>query len=211
MIHAMYAAPVNRTAPFTGIVLAGGRSTRMGRDKASIDLGGRTLLARAVEIIRRAGGTPVVVSPPRPDLDRLGVRLLDDEGMGPLQALRMGLGAAEGPAFALACDLPLLPPEVVSFLVEGLSSSQAVVPRALGKLQVLAAAYGEMTVAAFDAALAAGETSVHGAVAALSPRVVELEELAAWGDERMFLNVNTPDDLRRAAELLPAGDRGRAA
>ncbi|HET8945852.1 MAG TPA: molybdenum cofactor guanylyltransferase [Candidatus Polarisedimenticolia bacterium] len=202
---------MNRTAPFTGIVLAGGRSTRMGRDKASIDLGGRTLLTRAVEIIRRAGGTPVVVSPPRPDLDRLGVRLLDDEGTGPLQALRMGLGAASGPAFALACDLPLLPAEVVAFLVDGLSGAPAVVPRALGKLQVLAAAYGPSAVAAIDAALAAGETSVQGAVAALEPRIVEMDALAAWGDERMFLNVNTPEDLRRAAELLPAGDPGRAA
>jgi molybdopterin-guanine dinucleotide biosynthesis protein A len=76
---------------------------------------------------------------------------------------------------------------------------------------VLAAAYGEPAVAAFDAALAAGETSVQGALSALAPRIVELQELAAWGDERMFLNVNTPDDLRRAAALLPAGDPGRAA
>jgi molybdenum cofactor guanylyltransferase len=211
MIHAMYAARVNHLAAFTGIVLAGGRSTRMGRDKASIDLRGRTLLARAVDTIRRAGGTPIVVSPPRPDLDRLGVRLLDDDGEGPLQALRMGLAAAAGPAFALACDLPLLPAEVVKHLVEGLGDSPAVVPRVLGKLQVLAAAYGPAALAAFDAALASGETSVHGAVALLAPRVVELEALRDFGDERMFLNVNTPDDLRRAAELLPAGDPGRAA
>jgi molybdopterin-guanine dinucleotide biosynthesis protein A len=202
---------VNPTAPFTGIVLAGGRSTRMGRDKASIDLGGRTLLARAVETIRRAGGTPIVVSPPRPDLDRLGVRLLDDEGTGPLQALRMGLAAAAGPAFALACDLPLLPSEVVAFLVESLGGAPVVVPRALGKLQVLAAAYGAAALAGFDAALAAGETSVQGAVATLGPRLVEIDALQAWGDETMFLNVNTPEDLRRAAALLPAGDPGRAA
>jgi molybdopterin-guanine dinucleotide biosynthesis protein A len=123
----------------------------------------------------------------------------------------MGLAAAAGPAFALACDLPLLPAELVTHLVEELGSSPAVVPRALGKLQVLAAAYGAPALGAFDAALAAGETSVHGAVALLEPRVVELEALRSFGDERMFLNVNTPDDLRRAAELLPAGDPGRAA
>jgi molybdopterin-guanine dinucleotide biosynthesis protein A len=183
----------------------------MGRDKASIDLGGRTLLARAVETIRRAGGTPVLVSPPRPDLERLGVRLLDDEGAGPLAALRMGLAAADGPAFALACDLPLLPAEVVASLVERLGDTRAVVPRAMGKLQVLAAAYAPSALAAFDAALGAGETSVRAAMELLEPRVVEIEELRAWGDESMFLNVNTPEDLRRAAALLPAGDPGRAA
>jgi molybdopterin-guanine dinucleotide biosynthesis protein A len=207
----MYAAHVDPDAPFTGIVLAGGRSTRMGRDKASIDLGGRTLLARAVETIRRAGGTPLVIGPPRPDLDRLGARLIDDEGAGPLAALRMGLQAARGPAFAMACDLPLLPSAVVAFLVAGLQAAPAVVPRAAGKLQVLAAAYGEASVPAFDAALRAGETAVQAAVQALEARVVDPEELGAWGDERMFLNVNSPEDLRRVAALLPAGDPGRAA
>jgi molybdopterin-guanine dinucleotide biosynthesis protein A len=125
----------------------------------------------------------------------------------------MGLAAAAGPAFALACDLPLLPPELVTHLVDGLGDAPALVPRVQGKLQVLAAAYGAAALGAFDAALAAGETSVQGAVATLAARaiVVELETLGAFGDERMFLNVNTPDDLRRAAELLPAGDPGRAA
>jgi len=76
---------------------------------------------------------------------------------------------------------------------------------------VLAAAYGEVSVPAFDAALRAGETAVQAAVAALEARVVDPEELGAWGDERMFLNVNSPEDLRRVAALLPAGDPGRVA
>jgi molybdopterin-guanine dinucleotide biosynthesis protein A len=213
MIHAMYAARVSLEAavPFTGIILAGGRSTRMGRDKASIVLAGRTLLERAVAAVRRAGGTPLVLGPPRPDLDRLGAKLLDDEGAGPLAALRMGLQAARGPAFALACDVPLLPSEAIAFLVAGLSPARAVVPQAAGKLQVLAAAYGEGALAAFDDAIAAGEASVQAAVQRLDPRVVPVEDLGAWGDERMFLNVNSPEDLRRVEALLPAGDPGRAA
>ena len=209
----MYAARMSRdtsTPSFTGLVLAGGRSTRMGRDKASLALHGRTLLARAVETIRRAGGTPFVLGPPRPDAESAGARCLDDGGEGPLGALRLGLVSTPGPWFALACDLPLFPPEAIGPLLLRLDGHDAVVPRAAGRLQVLAAAYGPSALPALESAIAAGECAVHAAVGGLRARVVEADELRAWGGETMFLNVNTPDDLRRAEERL-AGPAGTAA
>src|SRR5262245_32304052 len=115
----MYAARMSRDAraPFTGLVLAGGRSTRMGRDNAALPLAGRTLLLRAVETVRRAGGRPVSLGPPRPDGEGLGGRSLDDAGEGPLPALHHGMAGTPGPWFALACDLPLLRPEAIAWLV----------------------------------------------------------------------------------------------
>ena len=216
MIHpgvGMYAARMSRdgATAFTGLVLAGGRSTRMGRDKASLPLAGRTLLLRAVETVRRAGGTPVILGPPRPDGESLGTRSLDDAGEGPLPALRLGMAGTPGPWFAFACDLPLLRPEAIAAIVARLGEDEAAVPRALGRLQVLAAAYAPAALARIDDALRAGECAVQAAVAGLRVRVVEADELNPWGDETMFLNVNTPDDLRRAEERLAAGPPERAA
>ena len=210
MIHpgiGMYAARMSRDASvaFTGLVLAGGRSTRMGRDKASLPLAGRTLLRRAVESIRGAGGTPLILGPPRPDGDSLGTRSLDDAGEGPLEALRFGMGGTPGPWFALACDLPLLKAGAIAAIVARLGEEEAAVPRAFGRLQVLAAAYAPAALAGLDRALKAGELAVRAAVEGLRVRVIEAEELREWGDETMFLNVNTPDDLRRAEERLVAG------
>ncbi|HZN02158.1 MAG TPA: molybdenum cofactor guanylyltransferase [Candidatus Polarisedimenticolia bacterium] len=196
---------------FTGLVLAGGRSTRMGRDKASLPIAGRTLLLRAVETIRRAGGTPVVLGPPRPESESHGARFLDDPGEGPLQALRVGMSGTPGPWFALACDLPLLKAEAIGALVAGLEDHDAVVPRALGRLQVLAAAYAPPALAAFERAIATGECAMQAAVAGMRVRVVDPDALREWGDETMFLNVNTPDDLRDAADRLAAGHPERAA
>lgn len=196
---------------FTGLVLAGGRSTRMGRDKASLPLAGRTLLLRAVETIRRAGGTPVILGPPRPDGESLGARSLDDAGEGPLPALHHGMASTPGPWFALACDLPLLGPRAIAGLVARLGDEEAVVPRAFGRLQVLAAAYAPASLAAFDRAVRAGECAVQAAVEGMRVRVVEAGDLGEGGDETMFLNVNTPDDLRRAEERLAVGDPERAA
>jgi molybdopterin-guanine dinucleotide biosynthesis protein A len=198
--------------PFTGLVLAGGRSTRMGRDKATLPLIGRTLLARAVDTIRRAGGTAVILGPPRPEGDRAGARLLDDGGEGPLEALRVGMASAPAPWFALACDLPLLPAEAVAAIVARLEEEyDAVVPRALGRLQVLAAVYGPGARGAIERAIATGESAVHAAVAAMRVREIDAAALDAGEGEAMFLNVNTPDDLTRAADRLAVGPPERAA
>src|SRR5437867_11954344 len=95
---------------WTGLVFAGGVSERMGRDKALVPLAGRTLLDRAVAILREAGGEPLVLGPPRETPGMAGVRFLDEaadgsERQGPLLALQHGLRAcATRVVVALACD-----------------------------------------------------------------------------------------------------------
>ena len=128
---------------WTGLILAGGRSLRMGRDKALLRLGGRTLLERAVDLVRAAGGEPLIVAPERPGYSMGPVRRVDEtggggEGAGPLPALRQGLMLCGCSGLvALACDLPLLPAGLLSRLAAGLPGHDAVVPRAGGILQVL--------------------------------------------------------------------------
>src|SRR2546425_10504819 len=67
---------------WTGLVFAGGRSERMGRDKALVPLAGRTLLERAVATLREAGGAPLVLGPPRETPGVAGVRFVDEEAEG---------------------------------------------------------------------------------------------------------------------------------
>src|SRR5918997_1110761 len=97
-----------------GIVLAGGRSSRMGTPKAWLDWHGTTLLRRTCGIVARGADGPVVVVkapgqelPPLPD----GVRVVEDarEGRGPLQGILAGLEAVDGElAFAASTDMPFL-------------------------------------------------------------------------------------------------------
>lgn len=180
----------------------------MGRDKALLAIAGRTLLDRAVETVRQAGGVPLVLGPRRAaaGLDEVG--FLDDapgdgERAGPLSALRCGLRACgTRVAVALACDLPLVTPAWLRFLVLEAERHPAVVPRAAGELQVLAAAYTTGCLEAMETGLAAGDRSVHGFLESVAVRIVEPAELLPFGGEAMFLNVNTPEDLRRAEERL---------
>lgn len=148
-----------------GVVLAGGRSSRMGTAKAALPWHGSTLLRRSVGVVARgADGPVVVVRAPGQSLPELpdDVRVCDDpqEGFGPLQGLAVGLHAlADSAEVAFCCstDLPFLHTAFVARVVEAMDDEHDVVlPMARGFRQPLAAAYRPALAGEIDAMLAAG-------------------------------------------------------
>jgi molybdenum cofactor guanylyltransferase len=137
-------------ASTAGIVLAGGRSTRMGTPKAALEWHGSTLLRRVTGIVARAvDGPVVVVRAPGQSLPALpeSVEVVEDarEGVGPLQGLAAGLAALEGraeAAYTSSTDAPLLHPAFVDRVLRALDDDvDVVLPNARGYPQPLAAAY----------------------------------------------------------------------
>ena len=130
-----------------GIVLAGGRSSRLGTPKAWLDWHGSTLLRGVCGVVARgAGGPVVVVRAPGQELPELagGVRVVEDarEGRGPLQGILAGLRAVDAEvAFVASVDLPLLHPLFVAAVCRAADGVDAAVPQIAGYRQPLAAAY----------------------------------------------------------------------
>jgi molybdopterin-guanine dinucleotide biosynthesis protein A len=133
-----------------GIVLAGGRSSRMGTPKAALEWHGSTLLRRTAGIMLRATDGPVmVVRAPGQELPELPaqVEVIEDprEGLGPVQGLAAGLAAAEGRAeiaFVCSTDMPFLHPAFVRRVLRAAAAGADVgLPVARGYPQPLAAAY----------------------------------------------------------------------
>lgn len=185
----------------------------MGTDKALIEVGGRTLLLRAVDAVREAGGEPIVLGPPRPAAAVGGARQEDEtdgagERAGPLPALRHGLALCRAgeAALALACDVPLVTPRFLRFLMGAAPGWDAVVPRIAGEEQVLTAAYDPACLPVLDRALVRGERAVRAVLGGLRVRFLDEKAIAALGGAAMFLNVNTPAEWERAeAALLERG------
>lgn len=180
----------------------------MGRDKADVELGGTTLLRRAVNVVREAGGEPMVLGPERPAADTGGAPQIDETGGkggpgGPLAALECGLRATPATqVVALACDLPCVTAGFLRHLVGSAPGWDAVVPRAADELQVLAAAYSTNCLEAIVRARRRGERGLLGFLKEVRMRILEAEDLAPWGGAALFLNVNTPEDLERARVCL---------
>lgn len=188
--------------PVLGVVLAGGASQRMGRDKAALVLAGETLLARVVRLLRAALGGVVVVGPPERAALVPGVRVVPDAapGQGPLGAIATALDALNTPAiFVAACDMPFLRPALVAYLAGLAPSHDAVVPRTDHGTEQLCAVYGRGCLPAIAAQLAAGERAIAPLYARVRTRFVAPEEWCAHDpDGASFRNLNTPDDWRRA-------------
>jgi molybdenum cofactor guanylyltransferase len=198
-----------------GVVLAGGRSARMGAPKAALEWHGSTLLRRTVAILARATGGPVVVVRAKgqelPELPA-DVRLVDDprEARGPVQGLAAGLGALAGlaeVAFVSATDMPFLHPAFVRRVLHAVQSSDADVglPVARGYPQPLAAAY-RTALAPLAESLVRAEL-LRPAFLFERCQVSRLDEAALLGDPVLaaldpgldsLANVNEPDDYRKA-------------
>jgi molybdopterin-guanine dinucleotide biosynthesis protein A len=196
------------------IVLAGGRSSRMGQPKAALDFGGVPLLTRTViELKRRFDHIVVVAAPPSEEFPRIeiaGSKLVHDETAfaGPLDALRRGLDALEREvAFACSCDLPLLNSEVAARLIAMVDDFDAVIPEVGGKIQPLHAVYRKRCASAIEALEATGEKRLVSIADAVNAKRIGEGELRKLDPElRSFFNVNTPEDYQKVLKLAGLGD-----
>ena len=204
------------SADILGVVLAGGRGSRLGGAKATVELAGRPLIDYPLAAIAAAGLEAVVVTKPeeapppsrgsfvrsgRTKEPRDSVSVLEEpvEPRHPLcgivAALRLGR-----PIVAVACDLPFVTPELIELLAA--APEPLVVPALGGRPQPLFARYGPSLLAVLEAALEREEPLTR-TVEALHPRLLAEDELARFGDpERLLFNVNDPEDLLRAEAFL---------
>jgi molybdopterin-guanine dinucleotide biosynthesis protein A len=195
-----------------GVVLCGGRSSRMGRPKAWLPFGGEALLQRVVRRLGEAVAPVVVVAAPGQELPSLPseVAIVRDpeEGRGPLQGLAAGLAALVGradAAYATSCDAPFLRPAFVRRLIDLLGDHVVCVPRVGEYHHPLAAVYRVEAAAAAVRLLAEGRPRPVFLFDAVPTRVVEAEELADVDPNFETLrNLNTPEDY--AAALREAAD-----
>ena len=196
-----------------GIVLAGGGSQRMGVDKCMLDLGGRTLLQRAVDALDGVADEVVAVTGPGrpPPLVRSPGSLyhaVDSiADAGPLVGILAGLEATSAPvAVAVACDLPFVRPELLRLLLDRVhEGARFVVPVHEGQPQLLCSAWRGDAAPMLRARVEAGDRAVHAMLDALDADLVPYEVWReADPDGRSFVNVNTPEDLAEARASLAA-------
>ena len=181
-------------------VLAGGASRRMGRDKATMAVGGAALASVALAAAARVASPVVLVAPEGHPARRLAARVVADPGQGPLAALAAALAALEaGHVLVLAGDHPGLRVELLAHLVRLAPRGEAVACRRGPRLEPLVAVYQRApALAAAEARLAAaaGDRSLLGLLAALDTVVVEEPEWRTLDPGgRSFVDLDDPADL----------------
>lgn len=190
-----------RVESITGIVLAGGRSARMGRDKALLDAGGQPLVVALARRLAELGGEVLVASGDGGRLAGLGLDEVADvvAGAGPLGGIVAGLERASTTlAAVVAVDMPEASPAVLRLLAAAHRGEPAVVPAVAGRLQPLHAVWATAAAGDLRRLLADGQRSVTAAARLLGARVAGPQVWAPADPAGAFArNVNRPRDLRR--------------
>jgi len=197
-----------RVDSVSGFVLAGGQSSRMGRDKAFMQLGGRTLLAHALQSAMAATGSVQIVGSAE-KFAAFGSAVEDIyPGQGPLAGIHAALaGTRTELNLIMAVDMPFLETELLNYLVVQARRTSAilVVPEAGGRLQPLCAVYRRAFAEVAERSLRAGENKIDRLFCEVETRVIEHEELERNGfTEKMFRNLNTEQDWQEAKLQLSA-------
>lgn len=190
----------------TGVVLAGGKSTRMGANKAALRLGGRPLIDGVVEVLRSLFPEVLIIANAPGLYDYLGLPVYPDRipDRGSLGGLYTGLTYASHPAaFFAACDMPFLNAGLIASLRDAAPGYDAVVPRTPEGLQPLHAVYGKACLPVMEALIAAGRLKIDRLFPRVRTRIIEEAELRRRDPGLdSFLNCNTPAEFAAAADRL---------
>jgi len=197
-------APLPTEVAWRAAILAGGRSSRMGREKALIPINGVPLIARTAAVLRYLFRDIVVVTTNPEVAEAAGCSAVLDvyPGFGPLGGIHAALRGDRAPCLVVACDLPFLNPPFLDFLCTQWNGHDAVVPRSAHGLEPLQAIYGGACAEIFERHLtqAASGTRLPSLRDILAEtRLLEVSEEQARGFDpelRMFENWNTPGDVR---------------
>ncbi|HEY0947577.1 MAG TPA: molybdenum cofactor guanylyltransferase [Opitutaceae bacterium] len=189
---------------FAGVVLVGGASRRMGRDKALLTLGGETLLARQVRVLREAGAGVVFIAGRRERRHELaGTRFVADApgAEGPIAGLLSALAACRATHLAaVAVDLPRLSPAFLQRLWARCGAGRGAVAVHAGSFEPLAAIYPREITPLLAAAVSARRFSLQAVLRFAVARGLMVAQPLAPAERHELFNTNTPDDLRRARE-----------
>ena len=193
-----------KTAAAVGALLMGGAGSRMGTDKARLELAGATLAQRGAGILARV--TAEVLQIGGASIDELGIEHRSDlrPASGPAAGIETALSCAAGrPVVVLAVDLPMVPAELLREALAMVAAGALIAaPRVKNRWHPLCAAYASAVLEPLRTRLDAGDLGMQALAGELATPI-ENDALAAFGNpDEILLNLNTPGDLARAEQLL---------
>lgn len=192
----------------TGIILAGGKSSRMGTNKALLEINGKTVIENVVRELHRVVNNIIIVTNSFDEYEFLNLPMVKDKwvGMGPLAGIEAGLRASHTEKNLLvACDMPFISAKLGSILLQELNEYQAVVPEISGQLHPLFAAYRKEVQKEAQKSLELEQLRIRGIFRNIHVKIMDDTELKKCGfqvKETDIFNMNHPSEYEKAKDML---------
>lgn len=202
-------AEVSSSAPISAVILAGGRSTRLGRDKAFLQVNGRPLIEQIVDKVAQLSDEVIIVANDLDAYDQFEALVVADvyPGRAALGGIFSGLKAAtKRHALVVACDMPFLSLSLLRYMRGLVPGYDVVIPR-VGKLtEALHAIYSQDCLPFIERQLRAMDLRISHFFTHVRVRYVDQEEIDLFDPGHLsFFNINSQADLTRAKEILAQG------
>jgi molybdopterin-guanine dinucleotide biosynthesis protein A len=190
----------------TAIVLAGGKSSRLGRDKALEKIGGVYLIKRVIDSLSQLGDDIIVVTAAPNQLSDLNVEKVIDTypRTGAKVGLCTGLNASLSfYSLVVACDMPFLNIDLLRYLLDSASGFDAVIPRIGDNIEPLHAVYSKNCIPILEEQISKGKLKISDLFSEIKVRYVEAEEIERYDPQHLSLfNINSEADLKRAKTII---------
>jgi len=185
----------------SGIILAGGKSQRMGEDKAFIQIGEKPIIETIIDLFQKVFKETLIITNRKDSYLYLKVGVYEDifPEQGALGGLYTGLFQSHSfNSFVAACDMPFLNEGVINFVCQQADSYDVVVPRTEDGFQPLHALYSKRCLGPIEALLREEKTRIVDLYPRVRVRVVDFREFLSVDPEmQSFVNINTPEELNR--------------
>lgn len=197
-------------AQVTGIILAGGKNSRMGTNKAFLKIDQNRLIDKTLEIYRRLFAEIIIVTnDPLSYLDFTDAALVTDiyKGKGPLGGIYTGLVYAKNPfVFVSACDMPFLNRDFIQYLMDQTGRHDVIVPELPEGYQPLHAIYSLNCLPSIKRLLLMDKLKITGFYRDMRVLAIGTEQIQPFNpDGRLFHNLNTPEDFAQVKSGPAAG------
>lgn len=187
----------------TGAILAGGKSRRMGFNKAFIKLNDETIIERSVKLLKKIFDDTIVVANEPLLYENLSVRIVTDiyKGAGSLGGIYTALFHSKGEyAFVTACDMPCLDEGAIRTMLSPADSFDAFIPCINGRYHPMHALYSRRCMRPIEEMIKSGNLKVGDLIDRIRVKALELKDFKGQPIEMSVENINTKDDLLRIKE-----------
>jgi molybdenum cofactor guanylyltransferase len=190
----------------TGVILAGGKSRRMGRDKAFLPFGTGLLIERVIEVVQQVTADVILITNTPEQYQRFGLPMFSDviAEAGSLGGIYTGLVSAKTPySLCLACDMPFMKPTFLRFLCGTAAEADVVIPRNAEDFQPLCAVYSQVCRDSIRHKIEVGQLKITGFFDQVRVRVIDGDLLTCYDPhDVMFFNANTPEEYTKAQHIF---------
>jgi molybdopterin-guanine dinucleotide biosynthesis protein A len=183
----------------TGIILSGGKSIRMGENKAFIQIEGVPIIRRIYDLFKQLFQEVIIVTDQKDLFSNFDSRICSDliPGKGALGGLYTGIFFSSFQhSFCVACDMPFIRKSLVQYLIENIDDADVIVPRTKDGLQPLHAIYSKHCIDPIRKLIDAGRSKIIDLYCQVNVKIVDEKDFLCLDPGReSFINVNTPEEL----------------